>query len=141
MASFKHLTFLKVLAVIAWADGEMTESEKNILKNFYRTFGLGKDDIRQLNPYLLAPIPKPDQERLFKQLAAELSSQQEKDEIIAELESIANAHRDMKTEENELVEEFVRMLKKLRSPSDRLERYAIFSRLRFSSRPMKKILR
>lgn len=112
MASFKHLTFLKVLAVIAWADGEMTESEKNILKNFYRTFGLGKDDIQQLNPYLLAPIPKPDQERLFKQLAAELSSQQEKDEIIAELESIANAHRDMKTEENELVEEFVRMLKK-----------------------------
>lgn len=112
MASFKHLTFLKVLAVIAWADGEMTESEKNILKNFYRKFGLGKDDVRQLNPYLLAPIPKSDQERLFKQLAAELSSQQEKDEIIAELESIANAHRDMKTEENELVEEFVRMLKK-----------------------------
>ena len=112
MASFKHLTFLKVLAVIAWADGEMTESEKNILKNFYRKFGLSKDDIRQLNPYLLAPIPKPDQERLFRQLAAELSSQQEKDEIIAELESIANAHRNMKTEENELVEEFVRMLKK-----------------------------
>ena len=112
MASFKHLTFLKVLAVIAWADGEMTESEKNILKKFYRTFGLQKDDIRQLNPYLLAPIPNNDQEHLFKQLAAELSSQKEKDEIIAELESIANAHRNMKTEENELVEEFIRMLKK-----------------------------
>ena len=112
MTSFKHLTFLKVLAVIAWADGEMTESEKNILKEFYRKFGLGKDDIQQLNPYLLAPIPKQDQERLFKQLAAELSSQKEKDEIIAELESLANAHRNMKTEENELVEEFVRMLKK-----------------------------
>jgi len=112
MASFKHLTFLKVLAVIAWADGEMTESEKNILKDFYRKFGLGKEDIQQLNPYLLAPIPKQDQERLFKQLAAELSSKKEKEEIIAELESIANAHRDMKTEENELVEEFVHMLKK-----------------------------
>jgi uncharacterized tellurite resistance protein B-like protein len=112
MASFKHLTFLKVLAVIAWADGEMTESEKNILKRFYRKFGLEKDDIRQLNPYLLAPIPKKDQEHLFKQLAAELSSQKEKDEIIAELESIANAHRHMKTEENELVEEFIRLLKK-----------------------------
>ena len=103
---------MKVLAVIAWADGEMTESEKNILKDFYRKFGLEKEEVRQLNPYLLAPIPKEDQERLFKQLAAELSSQKEKDEIVAELESIANAHRDMKTEENELVEEFVRMLKK-----------------------------
>jgi uncharacterized tellurite resistance protein B-like protein len=112
MASFKHLTFLKVLAVIAWADGEMTESEKNILKKFYRQFGLGKNDIRQLNPYLLAPIPKKDQEQLFKQLAAELNSQKEKDEIITELESIANAHRNMKTEENELVEEFIRLLKK-----------------------------
>jgi len=111
MASFKHLTFLKVLAVIAWADGEMTESEKNILKKFYRKFGLEKNDIRQLNPYLLAPIPKKEQELLFKQLAAELSSQKEKEEIIAELESIANAHHNMKTEENELVEEFIRMLK------------------------------
>ena len=112
MTSFKHLTFLKVLAVIAWADGEMTESEKNILKKFYRNFGLEKEDIRQLNPYLMAPIPTKEQERLFKQLAAELSSQKEKDEIIAELESIANAHRNMKTEENELVEEFIRLLKK-----------------------------
>lgn len=112
MASFKHLTFLKVLAVIAWADGEMTESEKNILKKFYRKFGLDKDDIRQLNPYLLAPVSRDEQERLFKQLAAELDSQQERDEIIAELESIANAHRKMKTEENELVEEFIRLLKK-----------------------------
>ena len=112
MASFKHLTFLKVLAVIAWADGEMTESEKNILKDFYRKFGLSKDDIRQLNPYLLAPVPQKDQERLFEQLASELSSQKEKDEIVAELEAMANAHRNMKTEENELVEEFIRLLQK-----------------------------
>ncbi len=112
MASFKHLTFLKVLAVIAWADGEMTESEKNILKNFYRKFGLDKDDIRKLNPYLLAPTPKKEQERLFKQLAAELNSEREKEEIVAELEAIAIAHRSLKTEENELVEEFIRLLKK-----------------------------
>ncbi|MCZ6540938.1 MAG: TerB family tellurite resistance protein, partial [Nitrospinae bacterium] len=112
MASFKHLTFLKVLAVIAWADGEMTESEKNILKNFYRKFGLQKNDIRQLNPYLLAPTLKKEQERLFKQLAAELNSEREKEKIVAELEAIANAHRSLKTEENELVEEFIRLLKK-----------------------------
>lgn len=112
MASFKHLTFLKVLAVIAWADGEMTESEKNILKNFYRKFGLQKEDVRQLNPYLLAPTLKKEQERLFKQLAAELNSEREKEKIVAELEAIANAHRSLKTEENELVEEFIRLLKK-----------------------------
>ncbi len=112
MPSFKHLTFLKVLAVIAWAVGEITESEKNVLKKFYRKFGLDKEDVRQLNPYLLAPIPKKEQEHLFRQLAAELKSQKEKDAIIAELEGIANAHRELKTEENELVEEFIRLLKK-----------------------------
>ena len=42
MASFKHLTFLKVLAVIAWADGEMTESEKNILKKVLPEIWPGK---------------------------------------------------------------------------------------------------
>lgn len=112
MPSFKHLTFLKVLAVIAWADGQLTESEKNVLKKFYRKFGLEKDDIRQVNPYLVAPVPRKEQEMLFKQLAAELGSQKEKDEIVAELEGVANAHRNMKTEENELLEEFVRLLKK-----------------------------
>ena len=112
MSSFKNLTFLKVLAVIAWADGEMTESEKNVLKKFYRKFDMEKDDIRQLNPYLLAPIPKKEQEHLFRQLAAELSSKKEKDAIITELEAIASAHRKMKTEENELVDEFIRLLQK-----------------------------
>jgi len=112
MASFKHLTFLKVLAVIAWADGQLTESEKNVLKKFYRKFGLDKDHIRQLNPYLMAPVPKKEQEQLFKLLAAELSSQKERDEIVKELVMIANAHRNMQTEENELLEEFVRLLKK-----------------------------
>ena len=71
MPSFKHLTFLKVLAVIAWADGEMTESEKNVLKKFYRKFGLEKGDIRQINPYLLAPVSAEEQDQLFKRLAAE----------------------------------------------------------------------
>ncbi len=65
-----------------------------------------------MNPFLLAPTLKQEQERLFKQLAAELNSQREKEEIVTELEAIANAHRSLKTEENELVEEFIRLLKK-----------------------------
>ena len=33
MSRFKRLTFLKVLTTIAWADGEVTQSELNILKS------------------------------------------------------------------------------------------------------------
>jgi len=45
MSYFKKLTFLKVLTTIAWADGEVTQSELNILKSFYRKFDLDKDEL------------------------------------------------------------------------------------------------
>ena len=34
MSKFKKLTFLKVLTTVAWADGEVSQSELNILKSF-----------------------------------------------------------------------------------------------------------
>ncbi len=112
MASFKNLTLLKVLATIAWADGEITESEKNILKRFYRKFDLTKKEMGGLKPYVAAPVPKEEQNRLFKQLAAELGSQKERDRVVAVLEEMANADKKLKIEERKLVEEFARQLKK-----------------------------
>ena len=58
MSKFKKLTFLKVLTTVAWADGEVTQSELNILKTFYRKFDLSKSEIDELKPYLNAPISK-----------------------------------------------------------------------------------
>ena len=48
MSYFKKLTFLKVLTTIAWADGEVTQSELNILKSFYRKFDLDKGELAEL---------------------------------------------------------------------------------------------
>ena len=112
MASFKNLTLLKVLATIAWADGEITESELNILKKFYRKFNLDKPALDSLKPYLLAPIPKKEQDKLFRQLAAELGSEDERQEVIAELEAMVNADQKIKDEERALLEEFSELLKK-----------------------------
>ena len=58
MSYFRKLTFLKVLTTIAWADGEITQSELNILKSFYRKFNLDKDELFELKHYLAAPISK-----------------------------------------------------------------------------------
>ena len=80
MSYFKKLTFLKVLTTVAWADGEVTQSELNILKSFYRKFDLDKNELAELRHYLAAPVSKKEQTELYDQLVRELSSEREKEE-------------------------------------------------------------
>ena len=112
MPHFKKLTFLKVLSTIAWADGELSNSELNIIKSFYRKFKLDNHQISQLRPYLAAPIPKKEQEDLFRQLVAELKSPKERKEIIKDLEAMANADNKIKDEEKELLDQFAQLVAK-----------------------------
>ncbi len=112
MKKFKKLIFLKVLTVIAWADGEVTNSELNVLKSFYRKFNLSKAQIKELDPYVLAPLPKKEQEELFKQLIAELNSPEDKIEIMQALQSMTQADLNIKEEESRLIEQFTLWLAK-----------------------------
>ena len=50
MSKFKKMTFLKVLTTIAWADGEISQSEINIFKTFYRKFDLEKHEMDEAKP-------------------------------------------------------------------------------------------
>lgn len=110
MSHFKKLTFLKVLATIAWADGEVTNSEINIIKSFYRKFDLDHDQINELKPYLAAPIAKKEQDELFRQLAAELQSPRERKSIVRDLEEMAHSGGKIKEEEKALMEEISRLI-------------------------------
>ena len=112
MSYFKKLTFLKVLTTIAWADGEVTQSELNILKSFYRKFNLGKDELSELKHYLAAPVSKKEQAELYNQLVHELSAESEKEEILTALESMEQATKRIGSEEKELVAQFRTLLKK-----------------------------
>ena len=56
MSQFKKMIFLKVLTTVAWADGEVSQAELNILKSFYRKFNLEKHELDELKPYLLSPV-------------------------------------------------------------------------------------
>ena len=104
--TFKKLTFLKVLATVAWADGEITNSELNVLKSFYRKFGLNKEQTDELKRYTRAPISNREQEELFKQLIAELGSTKSKKEIIEGLHTMAKADGKVDSEEIELIKQF-----------------------------------
>ena len=112
MSKFKKLTFLKVLTTVAWADGEVTQSELNILKTFYRKFDLSKHELDELKPYLNAPISKKEKDLLYRQMIAELSTPSEKEEIVAALENMAQVHKRIKKDEQELVDQFSEWLDK-----------------------------
>jgi len=110
MSHFKKLTFLKVLTTIAWADGEVTQSELNLLKSFYRKFNLDKDELSELKHYLAAPVSKKEQTELFDQLIHELDSSGEKKQILDALEAMEHASKRVGSEEKELVSEFRALL-------------------------------
>ena len=93
MSKFKKLTFLKVLTTVAWADGEVSQSELNILKSFYRKFDLSKHELDELKPYLYAPILKKEKDLLYQQMIAELSTPAEKNEIVEALENMVQVHK------------------------------------------------
>ena len=112
MSKFKKMTFLKVLTTVAWADGEVSQSEFNILKSFYKKFDLDKHELDELKPYLLSPILKKEKDELYKQMIADLSSPKEKKEIMGALEAMADAQKRMKTDEKELVDQFAEWLGK-----------------------------
>jgi uncharacterized tellurite resistance protein B-like protein len=112
MSYFKKITFLKVLTTIAWADGEVTQSELNILKSFYRKFNLDKNELAELKHYLAAPISKKEQTELYDQLVYELGTESEKQEILTALESIEQSVKRIGNEEKELVGQFRTLLKK-----------------------------
>ncbi len=118
MSKFKHLTFLKVLSVIAWADGEVTHEELNLLKSFYRKFGLDRHDVHQLAPYLEAPVSAAHRDELFRQLIDELASPAEREEIVQALEEMAGAKKRVTEEERELARQFTSWLEKS-SPTKR----------------------
>lgn len=97
------MTFLKVLISLAWADGRVTESEKNMIKTFYRKWNLTPDQVNQLKPYLLAPLPKEDEDKLIRQLIAEMNSDRDKKELIQALESMAQADNKLDEEEKKFI--------------------------------------
>ncbi len=112
MSKFKKITFLKVLTTVAWADGEVSQSELNILKTFYRKFDLEKHELDELKPYLLAPVSKKEKDELYRQMIAELSSPNEKTEIMGALEAMVEAHKRIKNDERELISQFSDWLEK-----------------------------
>ncbi|MFQ5482283.1 MAG: TerB family tellurite resistance protein [Nitrospinaceae bacterium] len=112
MTRFQSLTLLKVLAALAWADGEITNAEENVLKRLYRKLHLSPDDLAELRPYLRAPVSRREQDVLLKALSAEMGSPKKRREILSVLEEMAHADGHLRDPEKAFMEKFAELLGK-----------------------------
>ena len=71
-----------------------------------------EDELAELRHYLAAPVSTKEQTELYDQLVHELSSESEKEEILAVLESMEQATKRIGSEEKELVSQFRALLEK-----------------------------
>jgi len=110
MSRFKKLTLLKILTVIAWADGEIAPSELNILKSFYRKFNLSREEIDALTPYLRSPLSEKEQADLFRRFAAEVNSPGDKKEFLQAMQSMAAADGEIHEQEQALLRQLASLI-------------------------------
>ncbi|QPJ66629.1 MAG: hypothetical protein G3M78_14940 [Candidatus Nitrohelix vancouverensis] len=87
----QRLTFLKVLSIVAWADGEATQAELNLLKTFFQKFSLEDKEFNELKTFMEAPTPPEMRDALVKELTRKFSSQEDREELLAALKEMAEA--------------------------------------------------
>ena len=51
-----HLSFLKVLAAVAWADGHIREDERNRIKTLLNAFELDLAERKEVDALLSRPV-------------------------------------------------------------------------------------
>jgi len=99
-----RLAFLKVLAAMAWADGEVDEEERNRIKILFNRFELDPADRKDVEALLDVPVPFERAVELTKDFASQLVMPGARKELLAELEAMAGAKKDRAPEETELLE-------------------------------------
>ncbi|PIQ99348.1 MAG: hypothetical protein COV66_12270 [Nitrospinae bacterium CG11_big_fil_rev_8_21_14_0_20_45_15] len=106
----KSLTLLKVLTVMAWADGLATQAELNFIKNLMLKFNLNVKEWEELKPFMEAPLPSDKQEALFTELRSELSTAQARASALEACRTVVSADGELDANEEKLLQEFSRAL-------------------------------
>lgn len=99
-----RLAFLKVLAAMAWADGEVEEEERNRIKILFNRFELDPADRKEVNVLLERPLAFERAVDLTKEFASMLVSPGARRELLAELEAMAGGEEARAPGEAELLE-------------------------------------
>lgn len=105
MASRKErsLALVKVLAAAAWADGRLDNEEINHMKELMLVYDLGPEEMREIDALLEAPVSYERCEELTRELLNMLSTNEEREEVLAEVETILKADGEFTEEEREVL--------------------------------------
>lgn len=90
-----QLSFLKVLAAVAWADGEIREEERNRIKTLLNAFELDLAGRKEVDALLARPVGFEEAVDLTKAFAASLAGPGERRRLLDEVERMLGdeAHR------------------------------------------------
>ncbi len=98
------ITLAKVVAAVAWADGEVTANEVTSLKTLIsRLPDITAQQWASLEIYLEHPVDKAERNRLVKELKKQLSSTNDKELAIAALRNLIAADGEITDEEKQIV--------------------------------------
>jgi uncharacterized tellurite resistance protein B-like protein len=136
MARAHDLAFVKVLAAVAWADGTVTEEERNRVKVLLNGFGLDPADRKAVDVLLARPVGFDEAVAITKDFAAALAPPGARRALLDEIEAMLGEEGDRTGEERELLAH-VRAVLQSHTPVDGLvdRLRGLFGRTLFARRP------
>ncbi len=111
----KKLAYLKALAALAWADGDLSNQELNYIKTLARKFNLPNQAWRELDPCLEDYIPPDEADGLLKSFLDLIGAPDEKRLLLDSLKEMADADDEISPEEQEFLSKAIRLIKKTSS--------------------------
>jgi uncharacterized tellurite resistance protein B-like protein len=104
MSRAHRLSFLKVLAAMAWADGEVDEDERNRIKVLFNRFELDPGDRKEVHALLDRPVLFERALEITKDFAGRVAPPGARKELLSELEAMIGGADDRSPGEAELLE-------------------------------------
>ncbi len=98
-----QLSFLKVLAAVAWADGVVEADERNRIKILFNGFDLDEADRREIDSLLDRPVSHEQAVEITKEFAGRLAPPGVRRDLLAEIEALLGDEEGHAPEERELL--------------------------------------
>ena len=101
MASTMQVEFFKVLACMAWADGEVTNAELNFIKQFVRQFNFTGDEWAQVEMYLEERVEVEEMRRVTRRFLSRIRRPKERKRLKDVVEQLLKSDEDLTESERE----------------------------------------
>ncbi|MFQ5960619.1 MAG: TerB family tellurite resistance protein [Candidatus Methylomirabilales bacterium] len=105
MALPMQVEFLKVLACVAWADEEVTDSELNFMKQFVRRFDLSGEEWVQVEIYLAEKVAAEEMRRVTRRFLSRVRRPRERRMLMDAVGHLLQADENLTDREREWMQD------------------------------------